>query len=239
MDLRAVFFDIDDTLYSTSTFAARARRRAVEAMVTAGLDVPVEDAMRELDEVVREFTSNYGHHYDKLVLRLSESLRPGVHPAVIVAAGVIAYHHTKDELAPFPDAVGILDALRETDLILGVISNGLTVKQAEKLIRLDLHRFLSPGALFISEEIGVAKPHPKIFLLACESVGVDPKEALYVGDNPEKDVDPAHEAGLITCLRRGEGKHASSRGQQKADFVVEDLRDLLPKLAKRFGIACG
>ena len=238
MDLRAVFFDIDDTLYSTSTFAARARRRAVEALVTTGIDVPVEDAVRELDEVVREFTSNYGHHYDKLVLRLSKSLRPGVHPAVVVAAGVIAYHRTKDELAPFPDALGILDALRGTGLILGVISNGLTVKQAEKLIRLDLHRFLSPGALFISEEIGVAKPHPKIFLLACESVGVDPAEALYVGDNPEKDVDPAHEAGLMTCLRRGKGKHGRSRGRQKADFVVEDLRDLLPRLEERFGIVC-
>ena len=38
--------------------------------------------------------------------------------------------------------------------------------------------------------------------------------------------------------RRGKGKHGRSRSQQKADFVVEDLRDLLPQLEKRFGIAC-
>ncbi len=69
-------------------------------------------------------------------------------------------------------------------------------------------------------------------------MGVDPAEALYVGDNPEKDVDPAHEAGLMTCLRRGKGKHGRSRGRQKADFVVEDLRELLPRLEERFGIVC-
>jgi len=232
--LSAVFFDIDDTLFSSTACAVRARRSAVEAMVAAGLDVPVEQAAAELEEVVREFTSNYGHHYDKLILRLHQHLRPGVHPAVVVAAGVVAYHAMTSRLEPFPDAVAALRALAATSLLRGVISNGFTVKQAEKLVRLGLEDAFSPGAFFISEEIGVAKPHPRVFLLACEALGLEPREALYVGDDPAKDVDPAHEAGLWTCLRRGAGKHAEARGAHEPDFTLDDLGELPARLRERF-----
>jgi len=235
MRLRAVFFDIDDTLLPTSVFAARARRRAVEAMVHAGLDVDAETAFQELEEVVAEFSSNYGNHFDKLVLRLGR-LRPGVYPGIVIASGVRAYHATKEHLRAFPDALRALDALSRTDLVRGVISNGLTVKQSEKLVRLALENAFTPGAIFISEDIGVAKPHPRIFLHACEHTGVSPSEALYVGDNPVKDIDPAHEAGLITCLRRGQGKHAAEGGVHPPDFDVADLLQLVEILHDRFGV---
>ena len=71
--LRAVLFDIDDTLFSTTHFARVARRNAIRAMIRAGLDVPEDEALRELEEVISEFSSNYEHHYDQLLKRL----RPG------------------------------------------------------------------------------------------------------------------------------------------------------------------
>jgi len=55
--LRAIFFDIDDTLYSTSDFAALARRNAIESMRAHGFRMSTEDALRELEEIVAEFTS--------------------------------------------------------------------------------------------------------------------------------------------------------------------------------------
>jgi len=234
MTMRAVLFDIDDTLFPTSVFAEQARRRAVDAMVAAGLDVTPESGYGELMQVVEEFSSNYGRHFDKLVLRLGDRLRPGVHPGIVIASGVCAYHGAKENIKPFSDAVGALDYLRGTALLRGVITNGLTVKQSEKLVRLGLHTAFSPGAIFISEEIGVAKPHPKIFLVACESLGIRPAEALYVGDHPAKDVDPAHAAGLKTCLRLG-GKHEQAPGLHRADFTVSSL-DGLPEILRSLGV---
>ena len=67
--LRAIFFDIDDTLYSTSEFAELARRNAIESMRAHGFRMATEDAMRELHEVIQEFSSNYEQHFDKLLLR--------------------------------------------------------------------------------------------------------------------------------------------------------------------------
>jgi len=236
MPLRAVLFDIDDTLFPTTKFAGRARRRAVDAMVHAGLDVDPEAAYRELEEVVREFSSNYGHHFDKLVLRLGGRLKPGVHPAIVIASGICAYHAAKEHIRPYPDAVRALSALSATDLRRGVVTNGLTVKQAEKLVRLGLERAFSPDAIFISEELGVAKPHPKIFSIACETLAIRPSEALYVGDHPANDVDPAHEAGLLTCLRRGEGRHGDAAGAHEPDIAVDTLDDLISILRERFQV---
>ncbi len=236
MNLRAVLFDIDDTLFPTTKFAGRARRRAVDEMVHAGLDVDPEAAYAELEEVVREFSSNYGHHFDKLVLRLGARLKPGVHPAIVIASGICAYHAAKEHIRPYPDAVRALAALSATDLRRGVVTNGLTVKQAEKLVRLGLERAFSPNAIFISEEMGVAKPHPKIFSIACESLSIPPSEALYVGDNPAKDIDPAHEAGLHTCLRRGEGRHGEEAAVHEPEFTVDTLDELVTILKERFHV---
>ena len=58
MSLEAIFFDIDDTLYSSTDFAWRARERAIEAMIRVGLKVEPELAMQELADVVAEFGSN-------------------------------------------------------------------------------------------------------------------------------------------------------------------------------------
>src|SRR5262245_62192879 len=93
--LRAVFFDVDDTLYSTTGFAASARRAAVEAMIEHGLKMSADDAYAELGEVIAEFGSNYPHHYDRLLRRLPHGALPDGNPAVLVAAAIGAYHDMK------------------------------------------------------------------------------------------------------------------------------------------------
>ena len=124
--LRAVLFDIDDTLSRTSEFAQQARANAVHAMIAAGLDAPEEVVLRELDEVIAEFSSNYEHHFDELLQRLPPERRERVNPALIVAAGVAAYHDTKfRELAPFPDVVPLLAALTKAGRAPGLITHGL------------------------------------------------------------------------------------------------------------------
>jgi len=238
-ELKAVLFDVDDTLFPSSEFAEEARRSAVRAMVDAGLEVEFELAMEELKDVVAEFSSNYGSHFDQLVVRLGSHLREGVHRALVVAAGVRAYHDTKAHLRPFPDAVECLRRLNRTTLQRGILTNGLTIKQAEKLVRLDFQHSFSPGALFISEDLGVAKPHRRIFLIACQRLGREPGEVMYIGDNPVKDIDAAHEAGLVTCLRRGTGKHSRAVGAHAPDFEVAALDEVCDILAREFGVEFG
>lgn len=239
--LDIVLFDVDDTLYSTTAFALKARRRAVKAMISSGLDVDEESAVRELGEVVAEFRSNYQHHFDRLLDRLGRDSLHDRNPAVVIAAGVVAYHRTKEsEMEVLPDARALLDALRSAGFRTGVVSDGLQVKQAEKLIRLDVLQYLDPTAIFFSDQVGVSKPNPKIFAKACEAIRVEPSRALYVGDRVTHDIVPAAKAGLRTVLYRGAGgKYASQDpgGQVgPADHDVTDLRHLIPALRETYGL---
>lgn len=238
--LKAIFFDIDDTLYSTSLFAAHARKNSVNAMIKAGLKLPHEAVLKELDEVITEFSSNYEHHFDKLLLRVPKRCYEGVNPALIVAAGVIAYHETKSrEIKPFPDVVPVLKRLTRTDLIRGIISAGLEIKQAEKLIRLKIYQFLTPTAIFLSDQIGISKPNPKLYQRACTELNISPSEAMYVGDNPPQDIDPPNKIGMITVLiQRTGNKYVMARGKTKPRYLIRNLNELQVILRKRYGLFC-
>jgi len=237
MSLRAIFFDIDDTLFSTSTFAERAREAAVDAMLALGVRCERAAILRELGEVVQEFSSNYEHHFDKLMSRLPLEATIGLNVPLVVAAGVVAYHETKfRELCSYDDVTEVLRILSRTDLVLGVISNGLTLKQMEKLIRLRVHRYIDPSAIFISDHVGVAKPNSKLYRRALDRVGIVPAEAMYVGDHPVNDVDAAAAAGMISVWNRREGKHLAAVGQTAPDHVIFNFWDLLELVQDRLGI---
>ncbi|MBI4604061.1 MAG: HAD-IA family hydrolase [Planctomycetes bacterium] len=235
--LKGIFFDIDDTIYSTSEFSELARSNALEAMIDVGLKVEKAVLQEELDEVINEFTTNYEHHFDKLLLRIPRRQYRGVNPAVIVAAGVIAYHETKrSRLAPYEDAVEVLRLLSKTDLVLGVITEGLEVKQAEKLVRMRLNQYFSPNAIFISNQIGISKPNPKIYQRACSDLNLKPTETMYVGDNPLHDVDPPNAIGMVSVRMRRGGKHCNTEGKTLPWREVQNFWDLLDYLRQEFGI---
>lgn len=236
--LRAIFFDIDDTLYSTSEFSELARSAAIDAMIAAGLNLSKDEIQEELEEVINEFTANYEHHFDKLLLRLPRRYYKGINPAVIVAAGVMAYHETKStRLFPYEDAIEVLRLLSsKSDLLLGVITEGLSVKQAEKLVRMRLTQFLSPNAIFISNQIGISKPNPKIYQRACSDLNLKPSETMYVGDNPHYDIDPPSRIGMITVRMRRGGKYYDVEGSSPPHREVQNFWDLLDYLRQEFHV---
>ena len=229
--LDAVFFDIDDTLFPTTAFASSARRNAVHAMVRAGLDAREETVLRELEEVIAEFSSNYEHHFDKLLTRLGPDTVRGRNTALIVAAGVTAYHDTKfHTIAPFADVPSLLADLKAAGVLVGIVTHGLAVKQAEKLWRLGIVDSLDPRAIFISDLVGINKPNPKLYAHALQTLDLDPARVMYVGDNPENDIAPPQTLGMPTvwasrAARRKPADHGITPTHSVADF--DQLRSLL------------
>ncbi|MGZ8610891.1 MAG: HAD family hydrolase, partial [Actinomycetota bacterium] len=104
--------------------------------------------------------------------------------------------------ALFDDVPAVLDELRDAGLTLGVVSN------FEEWLERLLER-LGVGSYFdvrvISGVEGLEKPDPRIFQLAMERAGVAAADSVYVGDNPEFDVEPALALGMYPVLidRRG------------------------------------
>lgn len=187
----AVFFDIDDTLYASSELAYHARENAVNAMIDAGLvEKDPKKVFSLLEAIVKEKGSNFTRHFDLLLERVGMEWNPA-----IIAAGVAAYHDTKiSYIHPYPDTVPVLLQLREKGCKLGIITNGIAVKQWEKLIRLGLNHFFH--AVVISESYGVSKPSRELYEIALREVGVRAGDAIMVGDKLETDITGAKDAGL-------------------------------------------
>jgi putative hydrolase of the HAD superfamily len=235
--LDAIFFDIDDTLFSTTVFADKARRAAIDAMIRAGLSADRTDAMRELDEVITEFSSNYGGHFDKVLDRLGPESYEGHNRAVVVAAGVVAYHATKwRELKVYDDVYEVLKWLAGTQLVRGIVSAGITIKQAEKLVRLEVLEFLTPSAIFFTDQVGFSKPNPKLYRRVLQRLKLSPQRCLYVGDNPTHDIDPCNREGWSTVRIRRSGRHAQEEGQTRPTHEIRDFFELRRILQDEFAV---
>lgn len=225
--LDAIFFDIDDTLFSTTVFADKARRNAVDAMIRAGLRANRKDAMQELEDVIAEFSSNFSGHFDKVLDRLGPDSHAGHNRAVIVAAGVVGYHGTKEsDLKVYDDVYSTLQWLSNKTLTRGVISAGITIKQAEKLVRLDVLEFITASAIFFTDQVGFSKPNPRLYRRVLETLGLQPERCLYVGDNPTHDIDPTNDDGWMTARIRRSGRYAHIDGKTEADYEIRDFMEL-------------
>ena len=71
---------------------------------------------------------------------------------------------------------------------------------------------------------------------ACEQAGVPPTGAMYVGDNPALDLEPARQAGMITVHHNRSGTGVGERPAFVPDYVIQNFYDLLEILERDFGI---
>jgi putative hydrolase of the HAD superfamily len=96
-----------------------------------------------------------------------------------------------------PETPAFLEWLLAQGYLLGVISNSIGTLE-DQLVRLGLARYFQ--AILDSAIVGIQKPHPGIFKLALQRVGVEGSEAVFVGDTYATDVGGAQLAGLTGVL---------------------------------------
>ncbi len=194
MTEKAVFFDIDDTLLDTSHFAETARQAAIEAMVENGLPLERDEAYELLKKIISKKGSNYNKHFNVLTKEVL-----GKEDPFLIALGMTTYHNVKFALLrPFPRTTDILLYLREKGYRLGAISNGITIKQWEKLIRLRIHSFFD--SVITSQEIGIEKPNIGIFQEAMKQLNCKAEKSIMVGNKLDIDIIGAVNSGMKAVL---------------------------------------
>ena len=232
-NLKAIFFDIDDTLYSSSEFSAMARLNGIKAMIKAGLKVDISHCFKELRTIMNQDGSDSKSLFDQLLDSFHPSTYPSANRNVLIASAVVAYHKTKDTaLKPYIDVAEVIKILSKTNLCLGVISAGATIKQAEKIYRMNLYQYFSSDAIFITEEAKMEKM--ELYSYVCSKLKFKPSEVMYVGDRPVVDVEPVKDIGMISVLNRRSGKYLDVEAKVKPDYVVNDFWGLLDILYSDF-----
>lgn len=224
--VKAVIFGIDDVLYDASLQSSNARLSAVRAMIEAGLPIDVETGYRTLEEIVRELGPDNTQHFDKLLVKLGLKWAPEV-----IAAGVVAYRSTNPVyLKPYPDTVPVLLKLKGDKYKLGAVSEGKSVKQWQKLISLGVQHLFD--TVVISQDMKLDWLNESVLRRALEELGAHATNAVFVGVHPEKEIDVANRAGLISVrLRKGDSK-LERTGQTKPKYEISELNGLTQLLTK-------
>ncbi len=220
--LRAVLFDLDDTLYDRSALVLRiAREQTVAFSEPLGRIDPAVFVERLIELDAHGYGSKPAA-YARIVSEL------GLPPAL---AETLERHfwETYDALSePAQEAQVVLGALRAQGLKLGVVTNGRSTRQALKLERLGVAPFFD--AVLVSQSEGVRKPERTIFERAVARCGVAAGEALFVGDHPENDVAGARAAGLIAVWKRVPHWKMTLPDVPAVDMLSE----LLPLIQQRY-----
>jgi putative hydrolase of the HAD superfamily len=137
-----------------------------------------------------------------------------------------------DTHVPGEYAEALLDSLCEEGYRLALLSNGPTDLQNEKLTKTGLKRHFDPELVFISGQLSIGKPDPDLFQLVLERLGVEPREAVMVGDNPNRDIHPALAAGLQAIwMRNGRNDDLVPGSIPRVDTLAE-LPALISSLLK-------
>lgn len=233
-DVRAVCFDLDDTLRDPSGTREALQRTCERLGGLTGVDPA--DLLASNGEVwprlwteVEDAWTVGGMSGEAVTTEAwRRTLEACGHESVETAHQAAAIHLQEVFSAQrlFDDATVLLDAI-DPELRLAVITNGASDTQRAVLRALGIQeRF---DAVIVSGEVGVAKPEPRIFQLALDSLGVRPDQAWHVGDNLHVDVAGARAAGLTAVWVNRDGATPCD-GAPKPDMVVSSLVELLPHL---------
>lgn len=205
--VRAVLFDLDDTLVDHRSAAdAAVRAWAVEHGI-GGADV----ASRWSRVADRHYA-----RYQRCELTFQEQRRARVREFLgreltdeesdRVFAGYLQRYEAG--WRAYPDARAALSRVREAGLTCAVFTNGDEEQQRRKLEFVGLTDLVD--SLVASSTLPAGKPDPRAFAAALDRLDVPPEEALMVGDSLDKDVLGARAAGLGAVLLDREDRHTGA-----------------------------
>lgn len=123
------------------------------------------------------------------------------------------------KLHVYPDVIPTLEWLEEEGYLLGVVTSGPEYQRL-KLDLTGLSKYFE--AIVTREDVKAIKPEPKIFLYALKELGVEPSDALYVGDSLTQDVYGAKHVGMKAVWINRDGLD----GYHMADYEIRTLHEL-------------
>lgn len=225
--VKAVVFDLDDTLFDHTGSAVEALRLWLW-LPTVGVQPSDESIARWFaaeERHVAEWRAGRVSWAEQRRGRLREVLP---HASSLIAGDLDALFNgylARYEAAwrAFPDVEETLAALAACGVRVGILTNGATAQQGAKLVAIGLaDRF---EFVLTTEDLGVAKPQPDAYLAACRGFGLAPSAVMHVGDLPDLDVAAPRKAGLHALLIDREGTHGDADALRSLRELPGRLRD--------------
>lgn len=217
--IKAIIFDLDNTLLDFIKMKQFSVKAAITAMNEAGLAVNEEKAYQDIfDLYIEKGWENqqvFDDYLNQTVGKVSNK---------ILAAGIVSYRRAREAtLLVYPNVNKTLIELIKMGIKLAVVSDAPSREAWMRLYYLNLHHVFEPVLTY--DDTGVRKPSAKPFKMALDVLNVEPEEAIMIGDWPERDVVGAKQIGMKTIFARyGDTFGTIDSG---ADWDVNDIYEVV------------
>lgn len=200
---KVVVFDLDDTLYKEIDFL-RSGYHAVAEEVGQRYSLDANEVETKLHYWREKDFNPFAmliYHYS-LSISLDECLE--------------IYRNHKPDISLSADVLITLEALKKKGHVLGIITDGRSITQRNKVEALGLTRYMDPDDILISEETGHPKPSVVPYQHFMDKYP-DVKSYVYIGDNPTKDFVALEKMGWKTVCVKDNGQNIHSQ-----DILLDD-----------------
>lgn len=216
--LKAVFFDLDDTLYAEEDFV-RSGFKSVARYMEDSYGIDAEQFLRSLLKILKN--DGRGKVFDVALTEYDLYKKSLVNKLV----NIYRSHTPKIHLHS-----GVKNLLRQLKrkYKLALITDGLGSVQRKKIHCLNLESFFD--LIICTDDLGKrkGKPHTHSFKRALNFFNINPQAVVYVGDDPNKDFVGAKKIGIKTIrVLQGRFKNIKSKKKFMADFNVLRTTDII------------
>lgn len=218
--VKAVVFDLDDTLISEKEYIKSGYRHIAE-VVSQRFNFNKDQVYIDLFQLFKKSPHNvFNRLYEKYNIEYSKDM---------IIDLVNEYRGHFPNIKFYDDVLPCLNELKKLGVKIGIITDGYAIAQRQKLIAVEADKYFDE--IIVTDELGREywKPHPKAFEIIKERFEVSFDEMVYVGDNPEKDfyISTIYPIKTIRILRDGVHKNNCYLDGIREDFSLDKLINLI------------
>lgn len=222
-----ICFDLDDTLYKEQDFLKSAFQE-IAVYVESCINVPYENIYNVL---ISAFQNNK-NAFDAL------NEQYNIH--IPIETYLKIYREHKPNILPLPGVLEMLAFFKNKGSILGLISDGRSVTQRNKIKSLKIECFFNDDNIIISEEFGTSKPSKSNYQYFSDRY--PGRQFFYIGDNTHKDFVVPNELGWTSICLLDDGNNIHQQdflGDESClpSYRIHDIKeviDILKKVYKKF-----
>lgn len=232
--IKAVIFDLDNTLCDSSGIVENILRGIFTKHLKYFPDKNIDDLISLNIKIFDKLISDPNVPLAAAIIRVwfefFENLR--IKPPLEIILKLI--EHIRKEV---PKKVKLIDGVQELikflkskDIKIGVLTNGIFIDQANKLIKLKLDSFVD--YLVTADMCGCEKPNPKMFKYILNKMTVSPDQTLMIGDDYIADIKGANDLGIRTIFLKNSSLRNVNMNLVKPDYTETNHKNIL-KLVKQ------
>ena len=200
--IKHIIFDLDDTLCDYRKAKENARPHINEVLKTFGIDIDgFWNRFNRVEPLLFRQFADRSLTRDEYRIRRFAGVLQGSHPRFLEISSELNHiymQETNQKTELFYDTIPLMKVLRAKDIEAVILTNGPSDGQRAKFKTLGLSRYIQ--RIYISEEIGFAKPNRRAFEFVLRDLDAAVPDVLMVGDSIENDIDGAEQAGIKAVL---------------------------------------